>query len=103
MKKTKKELLPINVWEEKKLGVMALPDDIIRFVDVNNWEDMWDEYMVVDIFNEKTKKIEGKDYVWNDNVVKDFIREILRKLKEQNIIINCKEDVKPKRATKRNK
>lgn len=45
---------------------MLLPDDAIKNTTKENWEEIFDEYLV---FQE--------DYVWKPEIMKEFIRKIV--------------------------
>jgi hypothetical protein len=58
---------------------MTLPEDIIKNVTRENWEDLFDDFMVV----AKTRGILGHEntvleYVWEPSVMRDFIKAILK-------------------------
>lgn len=82
---------------ENSPGILSLPQDIIRFVDGENWRGLYREFMLLDVFDEKKKKITGKEYVWSPEVMEQFIEAIVKKLKSKQ------NGGKPKRTIKRNK
>jgi hypothetical protein len=50
---------------------MELPKDIIKQVTKDNWEAMFDEYMVVETD-------EGVKYVWTPEIMKEFISKLIK-------------------------
>ena len=51
---------------------IKLPDDIIKSVNKDNWEELFDRFMIVETD-------EGEEYVWTP---KDEMKEFIRKLVE---------------------
>ena len=49
---------------------IKLPDDIVRQVNKDNWEYLFDKYMTV-------KTDDGVTYVWTPDVMKEFIRKLV--------------------------
>lgn len=49
-----------------KLSITFLPDDIIKYANVMNWEELFNNYMV-----------HRNDYVYKPEIMKEFIRNII--------------------------
>jgi hypothetical protein len=54
---------------------MTLPEDIIKNVTRENWEELFGEYMII---NYITFKGEQSEYVWEPCVMRDFIKALLK-------------------------
>lgn len=81
---------------ENSPGILSLPQDIIRFADGDNWESLFRQYMIIEVTCKGKKKTGETEYVWAPSVMEEFIRAIVKKLKN-------KKDVTVRRSIKRNK
>lgn len=59
-------------WNKFKFGkgtveILSVPEDVIKSATPENWEELFDKYLI----------FEG-GYVWKPEVMKDFIRNVLK-------------------------
>ena len=65
-----------------EVKITTLPEDIIKNVNKQNWERVFDEHMVFETalhLKRKEKNLHECEYVWTPDVMKDFIKAILKK------------------------
>jgi hypothetical protein len=57
---------------------MNLPEDILKQVNSLNWSELWDESMI-------TKGKSGKEYVWDVDTTKQFIKNLVAEVRRETI------------------
>ena len=69
---------------QKKIKVMCFPEDIINQVNKDNWEELFDEYMITEVFKKdklgkiiKPIEIDHYEYVWDTQTMKEFIIKLI--------------------------
>jgi len=57
-----------------QISITKLPGDIIKNVTRENWEELFDEYMV----HKLPSDLAPEQYTWKTDVMRDFIKALLK-------------------------
>jgi hypothetical protein len=63
-------------FKEKKFVIEKLPDSILKDINFNNWEMLFEEGMIIPKLDNE-KKEESWEYVWKPEIMKIFIKKTI--------------------------
>lgn len=78
---------------DKKINITCLPGDIINKVNLSNWEELFED-LIVNEYDYETKKVKEQHYVWKPEVMKDFIKNLVKSTTKNELRKICKDLVK---------